>query len=169
MGDFKTEYCIIGPDISSLCCPAYIPGMYFLTQSVSAAAAALACCCAAVVAAAAVVRHRVPDVKKIDAGPSNLMPVSSLPYIQTRYIFIAPRGSTLSPLLPRFAYNISSVITGMRGAKAGVSPRPRSLSCKYTIHEPYCNVIIHSLSTVVLYILSEVFHISKCGSFDYRI
>ena len=54
-------------------------------------------------------------------------------FIQTRYTFMYPLV-VLSHLRPRFAYyNTSSAITGIRGAKAGVSPPRRSLPV-YQVH-----------------------------------
>ena len=54
---------------------------------------------------------------------------ASLLFIQTRLFFMYPLP-VLSYLRPRFAYcNTFSVITGMRGAKAGVSPPRRNPPC----------------------------------------
>ena len=87
------------------------------------------CCTAVVAAAAAAVVHRVPDGKNccgFNESDSSVFFLS----IQTRFILMYPLA-VLSHSRPRFAYKISSVITGMRGAKAGVSPPRRSTPCKY--------------------------------------
>ena len=86
------------------------------------------CCYTAAVAAAALqllpaaVRHRVPDGQIccwfIEYDSSVLFL-----FIQTRFMFDGtPLGSTVPHLLPPVFFPTSSVITAMRGAKAGVSP-----------------------------------------------
>ena len=63
---------------------------------------------------------------KFVAGSLNLIPAFSL-IIQTRDIFLIPLGSVVAFTgldLPTYL-----VITGMRGAKAGVSPPRRSPPC----------------------------------------
>ena len=59
-------------------------------------------------------------------------------FIQKRYIFYVPLDRTVSHLRPRFA---SSVIRGIRGAKADVNPPWRSPSCiktKKDLHYRFC-------------------------------
>ena len=92
------------------------------------------CCCVLLILLlllqhAAAVRHRVPDGNICCCGSLHLIPVFS--FIQTQFTFNARTLAVLSRLQPRFTYNThniytSLVITGMRGAKAGVSPPRRS-------------------------------------------
>ena len=58
---------------------------------------------------------------KTVAGSLNLIPVFSFSSFK-HGLFLMCLLSVLSHLRPRFAYDTSSVVTGMRGAKAGVSP-----------------------------------------------
>ena len=96
------------------------------------------CCCsvwcytavaaAAVLLLAAAVCHRVPD------GNLLLWSIASdsrvvFPFIQTRFIFRVPLGSTEASIYLINTYHTSSVIAGMRGSKAGVSPPRRSSPC----------------------------------------
>ena len=63
-------------------------------------------------------------MSKIVAGSFNLIPSRVLYFfIQARYILTYPLAVT-SHLRPRFAYATSSLVTGMRGAKAGISGVP---------------------------------------------
>ena len=89
-------------------------------------------CTRVVAAAAAAVRHRVPD-GKIVAGSLNLIPSSVFfLFIQTRFFKCMYPLAVLSHLRARFAYT-SSVITGIRGAKAAVGPPRRSPPCDITV------------------------------------
>ena len=62
---------------------------------------------------------------KYDVGLMNLIPFFL--FIQARFTFDVPLGSTVSHL--RLGSPASSVIAGMRGDKAGVSPPRRSPLC----------------------------------------
>ena len=82
-----------------------------------------------------VIMHRAV---KFVAGPLNLIPVFSFSSFKHDLFFMVPLGSTaVSHLQPRFAYSLdlptASLITCMRGAKAGVSP-PRRISLCITSH-----------------------------------
>ena len=69
----------------------------------------------------------------IVAGSSNLIHLlfSFSSFSNTMYFKCIYPSAVLSHLRPRFAYTASSVITGMRGAKEGVSPLRRSPPCRY--------------------------------------
>ena len=78
---------------------------------------------------AAAVRHRVPDRKICCYGSLHLIKVFSSSSSK-HDIFLMHALAVLSQLQPRFTYNTyhtSSVVTGIRGAKEGVSPPGRSL------------------------------------------
>ena len=99
------------------------------------------CCYAAVVAAAAVllaaVRRRVPDGKICCWFIESDSSVFFL-FIQTRYILNVLLGSTVAFTASIFLLKTSSVIAGMRGAKAAVSPPRRSPTCinvLFLLHE----------------------------------
>ena len=71
---------------------------------------------------------------KTVAGSSNLIPSSVFfPFIPTRLIFnvCIPLGCTVAFTASICLYITSAVITGMRGAKAGVSPPRHSPPCMY--------------------------------------
>ena len=97
-------------------------------QIAAAAAAAAALCCytAVVAAAAAAVRHRLPDAQFFcwftESDPS----VFFL-FIRTRFIFDAPPLAVLCRIYGLDLLRL--VITGMRGANAGVSSPRRSPPC----------------------------------------
>ena len=98
------------------------------------------CCCSSVVCwfsvagAAAAVRHRVPDGKICCCGSLHLIPVFFSLHSNTTYFQCTPwqfcRIYSVG-FLPntKYTYHASSVITGMRRAKAGVSPPRRSPPC----------------------------------------
>ena len=98
----------------------------FIIPSAAAAAAAAAHY------VAATVRHRAPDEKYSCwyVEPNSIQCFLSLHSNTIHFLRYVPLGSTLG-LRPRFAYTTSSVVTGMRGAKAGVSPSWRSSLSKY--------------------------------------
>ena len=103
----------LGADTLIIC---IIPGMYFCIRSAVAATAAIM-----------LLLQLLPFVMVCRVANLFLWFTSSdfsvfFLFIQTRVIFYVPLGSILSYLRPRFAHNTSSVILGMRGAKAGVSP-----------------------------------------------
>ena len=83
----------------------------------------LLCCCVAAVAAAAAaaaVRHRVPDANKMFYGLNLILLIVFLClHSSTKYF-----GCTPWQCCRIYALDLptSSVVTGMRGAKAGVSP-----------------------------------------------
>ena len=93
-------------------------------QSVDSAAAAAAAAAALRFAASCLraVRHRVPDGQIcccfIKSDPSDV-------FLKRDLFFMVPLGSTVSHVHPRLICTYS-VITGMRGAKAGVSPPRRT-------------------------------------------
>ena len=84
--------------------------------AVVAAAAASCCCCSSSCAG-----RQFCCCWLSEYDSSNFLSVHS----NTIYFFMHPLA-VLSHFRPRFAYNTSSVITGMRGAKAGVSPPRRN-------------------------------------------
>ena len=97
--------------------------MYFCCCSVL-----LYCCCCCSYSAGAV-RHRVPDGTFCCCASLHLIPVFSFSFFK-HDIFLMHALAVLSQLQPRFTYNTyhtSSVVTGIRGAKEGVSPPGRSL------------------------------------------
>ena len=79
----------------------------------------------------AAVRHRVPDGKICSRGPLHLIPVS----LHSNTIFFnVPLGRTVAFSASIFfpimhTYHSSFGLTGMSGAKAGVSPPRRSPPC----------------------------------------
>ena len=88
----------------------------------------LYCCCCCSYSAGAV-RHRVPDGTFCCCASLHLIPVFSFSFFK-HDIFLMHALAVLSQLQPRFTYNTyhtSSVVTGIRGAKEGVSPPGRSL------------------------------------------
>ena len=90
---------------------------------------------ATVLLLAAAVRHRVPDGALCCCGLLHLIPVFYFSsFIQTRFIFDVPIGSTVACTASIYLYPIThhtcSKITGMRGAKAGGTPW-RGPPCKY--------------------------------------
>ena len=96
--------------------------VFYTLQSAAAPAAGALCCYTAAVAAAVAAVHRVPDGKNV-ADSLNLITSSVFfLFIQTRIIFNACTYAVLSHLGSRLACTASSVIAGMRRAKAGVSP-----------------------------------------------
>ena len=86
-----------------------------------------------VAAAAAPVRHRAPDGKYVCwfNESESIKCFLSLPPKTIYFKSIYPR-TVLSQLRLRFVCTVSSAITGMRVAKAGVSPPRRSPPCIYT-------------------------------------
>ena len=97
-------------------------------QSAAAAGAATLCVAVLLLLLLAAVRHCVPDGKYV-FGSVNVIPVFPFSSFKHDLNLMYPFAVLLyrSHLRPRFAYTTSSVITGMRGAKAGVSPPRRSL------------------------------------------
>ena len=100
----------------------------------SAAAAAAALCVAILLLLlqlllAAAVRDRVQDGKNCCWFIESDSSVS----LQTRFMSMYPL-TELSQLRSRFVYTTSSVNTGMRGAKAGISPPRRSPPCIYPVY-----------------------------------
>ena len=85
-------------------------------------------CCYTAVAAAVAVSHRVPDRKICSRDSLHLIPVFLFLFIQILFIFYVPLGSTVAFSASIFLHIISYILgnTGMRGAKAGVSPPRRS-------------------------------------------
>ena len=79
-------------------------------------------CTGVVAAAAAAVRHRVSDGKNCCWFiESDSIQCAFFLFKHDLCLMYVPLGS-MPHLRPRFAYATSSVITGMRGARAGVSP-----------------------------------------------
>ena len=104
--------------------------MYSYIHGAAAAAAAL-CCYTAVVAEQLLLLVIVCRMAKNVAGLLNLIPSSV--FFLFKHGLYNVRTPVLSLLPPRFAYTAtSSVITGMRGAKAGVSPPRRIPTCTNT-------------------------------------
>ena len=129
-----------GPDRLSLCCTLlydvrvrilYIPVIHFCCLCCAM------CCYPAVAAApvlllAAAVRHRVPSNTICCCGLLHLIPVfyfsSSKHELFLMYPLTVLSACTASIYLS-YKYYTSSLITGMRGAKAGVGPPRRSPPC----------------------------------------
>ena len=85
----------------------------------------------------AAVRRRVPDGKICCWFIESDSSVFFL-FIQTRYILNVLLGSTVAFTASIFLLKTSSVIAGMRGAKAAVSPPRRSPTCinvLFLLHE----------------------------------
>ena len=122
----------------------HIPVMYFC------------CCCsvycyhavaaAAVLLLAAAVRRRVPGDTICCCDFLHLIPVFSFSSFQHE-LFLCTPWQYLSHVHPRFVYT-SSVITGMCGAKAGVSPPWRSC---YNMHLVCMCFVINLLYTCFMY------------------
>ena len=117
----------------------YIPGMHLFMHS--------ECCCRCCCGCSVAILLSLPQLllfvivcrmAKLVASSLNLIPIGSLDsnttYL-TRYPF---RSGTVSHLRPRFAYTSSSVFTGMRGAKAGISPPQRSPPCSSYNYTDFC-------------------------------
>ena len=103
--------------------------MYLCIQSAAAAAPAL---CAAILLLLlpqlllpAAVRHRMPHGKICCFTSLSLIPVFSFSTFQHDLFLMHPLA-VLPHVRPRYTNATSSVITGMRGANAGVNPPRRS-------------------------------------------
>ena len=124
-----------------LYCTKYIPGTYFCVQSAVLLLLLLLllwmlqyCCCRCSYCYLLLLLVIVCRLTKFVAGSLNLIPVFYFSSFKHGLFFMHPLA-LLSHFRPRFAYNTSSVLSGMRGAKAGVSPRRRSSPC-YAIRFP---------------------------------
>ena len=118
-----------------ICMYWYIPAMYFCCcccccswvccYNTAVAAAATACCCCS--SSCAGWQSLLLWFVASDSSVFFL-------FIKIRFIFNVPLDSTIAFTASIFTYNAyhtSSVITGMRGAKAGVSPPRQSPPCIY--------------------------------------
>ena len=122
------------------------------------------CSCTDVAAATvlllpAAIRHRVPDGQIccwfIDSDPSVFFIFN-----QTRFILMHPLAVPYR--IDGLDLPTSSVITGMRGAKAGVSPPRRSTSCNCIFR--YVGHIVSSIEKTDLdQVLSRKRHSSRRG------
>ena len=134
---FTTGYLDIDYNYTVRCCPTYeyvfvytchIFLLLLLLCVAILLLLPLQCCCLLLLAAA--VRHRVPDDIICCCGLMHVIPVFSS--FKHDFFFMYPLA-LLSHEQPRLTYNThrtSSKITGMRGAKAGVSPPRRIPPCK---------------------------------------
>ena len=115
-------HCTLLHDVR-VCIRIYLPACCCVVccYTADAAAAATCCCCSSSC-----------------AGWQNLLlwSIASDPsvfflFLQTRFIFNVPLGSTAVASIYLTNIYTSSVVTGMCGAKAGVRPTRRSPPCKY--------------------------------------
>ena len=90
-------------------------------------------CCYNTVAAAAAVNHLVPAGNVCCCGSLHLILVPSFSSFK-HYLFSLYPLAVPSHLRPRLAYDTSSVNTGVRGTKAGVSPPRRSPPWYYLVY-----------------------------------
>ena len=104
-GSSSTMICVLLKYCCRCCCSALL---YCCCCCCCGSSAAVSCCCSSSCAG---------WCWFIESDPSFFFL-----FIQTRLIFEVPLGGTVSHLRSRFAYSTSSVIAGMRGAKAGVIP-----------------------------------------------
>ena len=108
------------------CTTYYVTGMYLYIQSAAAAVAAALCRCCCCCSSCCCSSSCAGWQKNV-AGSLNLIPSNGFfsSFKHDFFLMYVPLGSTVA-FRPRFANTASSVITVMRGAKAGVSPPRRS-------------------------------------------
>ena len=86
------------------------------------------CCCSCCCCCLLLLFLIVWRTAKFVAGSLHLIPVFYFSRFK-RYLFLMCTLAVMSHLRPRFAYNTSSIIAGVRGTKAGVSMPRRSPRC----------------------------------------
>ena len=137
-----------------------IPAMYFCRSYCCYVVG----CCTAVAAAAAAV-HRVPDYKICCCGSLHLIPVFSFSSLK-HDLFSLCSLAVLSHFNRRlFAYNTyhtSLAITGMRGAKTGVSPPRRSFPCNKYMYR-YAGHIVSAIELDLDQVFSRQHPSSRLG------